>query len=197
MLNVENHDLEKHLECLRQLIERSNAQDLFGVLLLHKHFKLQYGYHLAGNFGDVYGLRYYWTRTVADKTSDSTKLCGRKFMFIPGRGLRPYEFHQGILPNLHQVDPSFYSEFNNYLVEQNLTSIMGLEYIVPELSEIGMTEFVSPSSGLQILVQTTLPVLHQLLLVATGWRWPSGRIGISGEAVWCVKDKDTGKHKEI
>jgi hypothetical protein len=198
-LSDENKDQdqndEKHREALRLLLEKFEVQDIFGLVDKHKHFDVPHGCHLVGTFGALPGLRFYFIHTVADKTSNPNELCGHKFTYIPGIGLRPYEFRPGPLLDKSEVDPEFFSQFINYLNEHKITSI-GLEYTVPEVSDIVMHEIVLKRQRYMVLVERTwsLSLPNQFQRVPTCWRWLSKPRTISGEAVWCDKDKTTGGH---
>ncbi|KAF4449624.1 hypothetical protein FALBO_16622 [Fusarium albosuccineum] len=186
------HDLDEHRERLRQLFKRFNAHDKFGVNTLHSHFHVPDGYHLAGDLGDFEEHRYYLTQGAVNETFNPKGSCGRKFKFVLGQGLRPYEFHRGPLPDLSKVDSEFFSQFTNYLVEHSLTSTLGLEYIVPELLLVDMLEFILPNGGM-LLAEATSPCSNDHT-VTTGLGWPSD---LTGERkIECVPQPDGG-HEQM
>lgn len=156
----QDKDLRRHRECLRQLLENFDVQDIFGLVDKHKHFDLPDDSNLIGTVG-TFGVHpqslFYLIRTVADKNSNLKELCGHKFTYIPGKGLRPYEFHQGPLLGESQVHPEFFSQFINYLKKYNITSI-GLEYVIPEVSQITMREICSEEKRWMILIEGALPL---------------------------------------
>ncbi|KPA35716.1 hypothetical protein FLAG1_11566 [Fusarium langsethiae] len=146
-----------HRESLRQLLETFDVQDIFGLVDKHKHFDVPLDSHLIGTigtFGACPKSLFYLTRTVADKTFNPNELCGHKFTYIPGQGLRPYEFHQGPLLDRSKVGPEFFSQFTNYLNKYNITSI-GLEYVIPQLSQIETHEVVSEVKRWMILIEAS------------------------------------------
>ncbi|KAI3572001.1 hypothetical protein IWW34DRAFT_563573, partial [Fusarium oxysporum f. sp. albedinis] len=154
----QEQDQRRHRESLRQLLQKFDVQDIFGLVDKHKHFDLPHNSHLIGTVG-TFGVYpqslFYLIRTVADKNSNLKELCGHKFTYIPGKGLRPYEFHQGPLLGESQVDPEFFSQFINYLNKYNITSI-GLEYVIPQVSQIAMHEICSEEKRWMILIEGAL-----------------------------------------
>ncbi|KAI3565917.1 hypothetical protein IWW34DRAFT_711205 [Fusarium oxysporum f. sp. albedinis] len=156
----QDQDDQRHRESLRQLLEKFDVQDIFGLVDKHKHFDLPDDSHLIGTVG-TFGVHpqslFYLIRTVADKTSNPNELCGHKFTYIPGKGLRPYEFHQGPLLDDSKVKPEFFSQFINYLNKYNITSI-GLEYVIPQVSQIAMHEICSEEKRWMILIEGKLPL---------------------------------------
>ncbi|TVY74750.1 hypothetical protein Focb16_v005949 [Fusarium oxysporum f. sp. cubense] len=147
----QDQDHGRHRESLRQLLEKFDVQDIFGLVDKHKHFDVPHDSHLIGTVG-TFGVRsqslFYLIRTVADKTSDPNELCGHKFTYIPGKGLRPYEFHQGPLLGIGKVDPEFFSQFIKYLNKYDITSI-GLDDRLETVSNGGdLLETVSKGSDL-------------------------------------------------
>jgi hypothetical protein len=94
---------------------------------------------------------------------------------------------------MNEVDPRFFSKFSGYLDKYKVTSI-GLEYIIPQVSEIEMHEIVSERQGWMILIEGALPLdlPNPKRRAVTSWRWPKSK-KISGPATDCDKDPD-GKH---
>ena len=190
----QNHG--SHRESLRQLLEKFEVQDIFGLVDKHKHFDVPQDSHLVGTVGTFRVCPrslFYLTRTVADTFSNPNELCGHKFTYIPGEGLRPYEFRRGPQLEISKVDPELFSQFINYLNKHNITSI-GLEYIIPQLSQIETHEVVSEEKRWMILIEGALPLNlpNPIQRVVTSWRWPKSKT-ISGPATYCDKDP-TGKH---
>ncbi|KAG7410331.1 hypothetical protein Forpi1262_v017554 [Fusarium oxysporum f. sp. raphani] len=193
LLQVEKEVLEKHLSQLKQLFERCNAENLFAVYILHRHFKVSNGFNLVGRIVICDKCHCYWTRTVANHTINSGEVCGRKFIFDKQQGWLPCEFHEGPAPDLSKVDPEFFLEFTNYLVKHDLTSTFGLEYIVPELLIFDMLEITLPNCEL-LLVEAVFLSLDNLVVVTTRWGWPSD---LPAETrLDCLKAPNTG-HKEV
>jgi hypothetical protein len=190
----QDQNQEEHLESLRQLLEEYKVQDIFGLVDKHKHFDVPHDCHLAGQFGVIQESRFYLVQTVADQTSDLKKLCGHKFTYIPEQGqLLPYQFYQAPLPDISQVDPKFFSKFIGYLDNHKITSI-GLEYIIPQISQIKTHEFSSGRGKWMILIEATLSLksLNSDPREVTSWRWLSSK-AISGPSTDCQKDV-SGNH---
>ncbi|RKK87917.1 hypothetical protein BFJ68_g16995 [Fusarium oxysporum] len=193
LLQVEKEVLEKHLSQLKQLFKRYNAENLFAVYILHRHFKVSKGFNLVGRIIIFDECHCYWTRTVANHTINSGEVCGRKFIFDKQQGWLPCEFHEGSAPDLSKVDPEFFLEFTNYLVKHDLTSTFGLEYIVPELLIFDMLEITLSNCAL-LLVEAVFLSLDNLVVVTTSWGWPSDQP--VERRIDCLKKPD-GSHKEV
>jgi hypothetical protein len=191
----EDQDHGRHLESLRQLLEKFDVQDIFGLVDKHKHFDVPHDSHLIGIIGKFEAhpeTLFYLIRTVADKTFNPNELCGHKFTYIPGEGLRPYEFHQGPLLARSKVDPEFFSQFTNYLNMHNITSI-GLEYVIPQLSQIETHEISSEKKKWMIQIAgKSGNAPNPKRRAVTSWRWPKSK-KLSGPATDCDKDPD-GQH---
>lgn len=193
LLKVEEKILNEHLPQLKLLFKRFNVEKLFAVYIPHRHSKVPDGFHLVGQTKIFDGLCYYWTRTVANDTLNSNKVCGRKFIFDKQQGWRPCDFHEGSAPDLSKVKPEFFLELTNYLVKHDLTSTLGLEYIVPELLLIfNMLEFILPNCGL-LLVEATSLQFNYATTVTTSWGWSHP---IFTREIRCIPDRDK-KHQPV
>ncbi|KAH7187109.1 hypothetical protein BKA60DRAFT_258349 [Fusarium oxysporum] len=133
---------EKHIAFLSGLIEECNAKEIFGFHVGHKHFDLLEGTYLAGRPHTYGGRQYYWTRPVDNDGSDPRNLCGRNFVYDRDEGFRPYEFHEGSLPDLSIVDRKLFSKFGSYVAKHKLEHTIALEYLIPELRGRAMVELV-------------------------------------------------------
>ncbi|KPA36507.1 hypothetical protein FLAG1_10718 [Fusarium langsethiae] len=156
-----------HLPHFKDLFERYKVNNLFAVHFLHRHSEVAHGFNMVGR--TISDGRLYWTRKVANNTLDTSKVCGRKFMFDE-QGWFPCEFHEGSAPDLSKVKPEFFTDFAAYLVENDLTSTFGLEYIVPELLIFNMLENNWQRYGLVISESTSVP-LDDNSTVITSWGW--------------------------
>ncbi|KAG7410411.1 hypothetical protein Forpi1262_v017548 [Fusarium oxysporum f. sp. raphani] len=164
LLQAEEEEvLGKHLPHLKQLFMRYNVENLFAVYILHRHFEVSKGFNLVGRIIIHNECHYYWTRTVANDTLNSGKVCGRKFIFDKQQGWLPCEFHEGSAPDLSKVDPDFFCDFTKYLVDNDLTSTFGLEYIVPELLIFDMLEIILPNCALLLVQMASLRLNYTTL----------------------------------
>jgi hypothetical protein len=191
LLQVEKEVLEKHLSQLKQLFKRYDVEKLFAVYILHRHFKISDGFNLVGRIIILDECYFYWTRTVANDTLNFGEVCGRKFIFDKRQGWLPCEFHEGSAPDLSKVDQEFFHEFTKYLVDNDLTSTFGLEYIVPELLILDMLEIILPNCAL-LLVQIASVRLKDTT-VRTTFNW-SHSLSIRGTN--CIPSPKTAGHDE-
>ncbi|KAL3587518.1 hypothetical protein FPOAC2_13415 [Fusarium poae] len=178
-------EISEHLPQLRLLFEEFGVENLFGVHILHKHSEVPDGFHLVGRTEIRDKRLYYWTRVV-DDTLNPSKVCGRKFVFDPQHGLYPYEFHEGPMPDLSKVDPKFFLRFTEYLVTHELTSILGLMYVPPELLIYDMVEFVLSNCRL-LLVQMVFLEIDMTTTVTTDWRFSQPKIT---RKTYCIPDRN-------
>ncbi|KAI8404346.1 hypothetical protein FOFC_15841 [Fusarium oxysporum] len=192
LLQAEEEEvLGKHLPHLKQLFMRYNVENLFAVYILHRHFEVSKGFNLVGRIIIHNECHYYWTRTVANDTLNSGKVCGRKFIFDKQQGWLPCEFHEGSAPDLSKVDPDFFCDFTKYLVDNDLTSTFGLEYIVPELLIFDMLEIILPNCALLLVQMASLRLNYTT--VRTTFNWSNS---ISTRGANCLPDPKTNLHDE-
>ncbi|EWZ78190.1 hypothetical protein FOXG_21360 [Fusarium oxysporum f. sp. lycopersici 4287] len=158
--------VKEHLPQLEALFKRWKVEGFFALSVLHRHFKLPDGYNQVGR---TIKKRFYFTRKVANNALNSSKVYGSKFVLTP-RGWSPVEIHEGSMPGLSRVDPEFLSCFTTHLVNHDLTSIFGFEYIVRELSTFNTLELDLPGYGLIVVSAASVPSIDAPT-VTTRWIW--------------------------
>ncbi|KAF4450000.1 hypothetical protein F53441_6784 [Fusarium austroafricanum] len=158
--------VKEHLPQLEELFKEWGVEESFALIVLHRHFKLPDGYNQVGRLIDG---RFYFTRKVANNALNSSEVYGSKFV-LTQRGWRPVEIHEGFESDLRKVNPEFLRAFTKYLLEKNLTSTFGFEYIVPELSIFNTLELDLPGYGLIVVSAASAPPLDAPT-VTTRWVW--------------------------
>ncbi|SCO54536.1 uncharacterized protein FFNC_15560 [Fusarium fujikuroi] len=167
LLKVEEK-VKEHLPQLKKLFKEWGVTESFALIALHRHFKLPDGCNQVGRLIDG---QFYFIRKVANSALNSGKVYGSKFALTP-RGWSPVEIHEGSMPALSRVDPRFLSCFTTHLVNHDLTSIFGFEYIVRELSTLNTLELGLPGYGLIVVDAASVPFIDAATITATTrWTW--------------------------
>uniref|UniRef100_A0A4E9ELG4 Uncharacterized protein n=1 Tax=Gibberella zeae TaxID=5518 RepID=A0A4E9ELG4_GIBZA len=191
-----DQDRAEHIHSLLWLLKECGVQDTFGIVDVHNHFDVPCGFHLVTKIeGHQAGKTCISTQLAQDEDLKSRELCGHKFAYIPGLGWYAYEFRLGTLLDTNEAYTKFISRFSKYLDKHNITSL-GLEYTIPQLSEIQVYETVSKTQQKMDLKEfsefSELP--NGLRWVPTCWRWSSKSEDTMSPMVFCGIDPDTGDH---
>ncbi|KPA35717.1 hypothetical protein FLAG1_11567 [Fusarium langsethiae] len=111
-------DEQEHLVYLSQVIRDSKASNAIGVIALHQHETLLPNHSFVGNTEQLDDERYaYYIQKSANERINIDKVCGYKFAYVEGKGLCPFEFRQGQMPDLSGVDKTFVPRIVQYLVK--------------------------------------------------------------------------------
>ncbi|KAJ5989710.1 hypothetical protein N7481_004920 [Penicillium waksmanii] len=95
---------DEHIKNLAEIFVRHNAQNVLGIYLIYGYFKIPESTVMLGTNFESPSLR--WTKvTDIDKINHS---------------------RDGPLPDLSGVGPGFLDEFIDYIVKNNLASLIGL-----------------------------------------------------------------------
>lgn len=70
-----------------------------------------------------------WTKPTPIKDLDPANIHGHIFKLSTDGKLAAYEYREGRPINVSQINPSFFDEISGYLVENNLTDIIGLQVL--------------------------------------------------------------------
>ncbi|RKK10831.1 hypothetical protein BFJ65_g14826 [Fusarium oxysporum f. sp. cepae] len=178
--------IRKHLPQLRLLFQKFGVVNLFGVHVPHRHFTVPDRFHLVGQT-EARDESLYLTRLM-DDTFNPSEVCGRKFVYDPQRGWCPHEFHYGPMPDIRNVDPEFFLRFTEYLVTNELTSILGLMYLPQELLLYDMIEFVLSNCALLLVQAASTRITDDR--VTTSWNFSDP---IYTRETDCIPDR-FGKH---
>jgi hypothetical protein len=184
-------DEEEHLAHLRKILWDCKAWNKVGIIALHQHETLLPNHSFVGDIRQLDDERYAcYIQKFANEEINIDKVCGYMFAYVEGKGLRPFLFRQGQMLDLSGVDKTLVPRIIQYLVQNRLTSRLGLGLLIPELSKNKVTEF--PMGSGMALVPTELLLLRKLTTVATEWHWDP-RTGVFGVGTGCVILK-SGKH---
>lgn len=118
---------EKTLDDLCQLFRRHHAHHLFGIHLIHRHFQTSDNHVMLGS---KMNGNLWWTKPTSISAVDMSSLHGHIYVVSLDRGLFPYEYREGSSPKqVSQVDSTFYQELAEYLIQQQLHNVLGLEVL--------------------------------------------------------------------
>lgn len=139
---------EVHLHELASLFKRFNVQDIFGMHLIHGHFKLDGGNVMLGTA--LKSVRGCWTKPTRITDINPTEIHGHIFRLTGSGEMQAYEYREGLTTNLDGADPAFFQELAEYLQANNLANLLGLQVLGKEVPEM-MCEFVLQDNGTVML----------------------------------------------
>ena len=154
---------QEHLAHLAKLFTSNNADGILGIHLIHGHFKIPEGSVLLGSNFSNPAIR--WARVVEISKIDLADMHGHVFVLSENQ-FCPYEFQDGPLPDLTGIKPEFLPEFLKYIMENNLTSVVGLQVL--SCNEASMSELILDQGTVMLdssVVRNTEPTR------VTGWHF--------------------------
>lgn len=147
----EDHDQpkvsEEHLKDLYLLLERYNVQSRFGLHLIHGHGKIAAETVMYGK--DLTSIRGCWTKPTNLEDLNLQEIHGHIFCLTPEGKFQAYEYREGFSAPL-DVDPAFFQELAEYLLVNQITSLLGLQVLNKTISPL-MCEFVMQNDGTVML----------------------------------------------
>lgn len=156
---------EKHIKNLSELFVRHNAEKVLGIHLIHGHFKIPVDTVMVGINFENDSIR--WTNTTSIDSIDPTSVHGHIYTLTKD-GLCAYEFQDGPLPNLSGVGQDFLAEFTDYILENDLANLIGLQVL--GCASRAMEELILDHGTVMLdasITQNTVPTR------ITGWRFES------------------------
>jgi hypothetical protein len=87
---------------------------------------------LGTNIKNPYGR---WTKTTETDTIDFSKIHGHIFALRPAGGFVAYEYQDGPMPDLSDIDEAFFAELVSYLARNNLSHLLGLQILLEGVPE--------------------------------------------------------------
>lgn len=133
---------EHHLNKLAQLFVDYNAQKIFGLHLIHGHFRIPPNTVMLGTIFEG-RLSCCWTKPSPFEAILSKPVHGHIYTFSPDHHLLPYEYRDGDVPKgVTDIDQAFFWELSEYLSSNKLAELLGLEVFddtwspQPQMSEI-------------------------------------------------------------
>lgn len=166
-----------HLDNLARIFTRHNAQSKFGLHLIHGHFKVQRDMVMLGtNFANPSGC---WTKPTKIEDINSKDIHGHIFMLSPDNRLIAYEYREGPPNDIDSTDPGFFRELIEYLQNNGLSSVLGLQVLYGGHSN-NMVEMVLEDVGTVMLDASETK--HGGVYRVTGWRvdQDGGMVSFSG-----------------
>ncbi|KAJ6436396.1 C6 finger domain-containingprotein [Purpureocillium lavendulum] len=137
-----------HLQELASLFKRFNVQDKFGMHLIHGHSQLDEGNIMLGTA--LASVRGCWTKPTSITDIDPSNIHGHIFRLTGNGEMQAYEYREGPIVNLDGVNPAFFRELAQYLLANDLESLLGLQVLVQDAPEM-MCEFVLQDHGTVML----------------------------------------------
>ncbi|KAL8898816.1 MAG: hypothetical protein Q9207_006515 [Kuettlingeria erythrocarpa] len=170
------------LQSLAELFARYNAQDAFGVHLVHGHFQIDEDTIMLGvDLGtDSLG---YWTQPTKSADIDKDNVHGHIYVLSSKNHFVAYEYRGGpATDSCKHVHPSFFQQLAQYLHSNNLAGVLGLQVLDNQAASPGeMLEFILGEQGTAML--RAQDVNHGGIYRNTGWSFrqdEEGIISVSG-----------------
>ena len=165
-----------HLDLLAQLFIRHNAQNTFGVHLIHGHFKIPCGTIMLGSTFKR-ELSGYWTRPIPCETVLTNSIHGHIYALSPDNRLLAYEYREGCVPkSIGKIDTAFFHELSKYLISNKLVGLLGLEVLEDTSSpQTQMLEFVLAGRGTVMIKEEK--AMHTNTYRVTGWSFTQDKDG--------------------
>lgn len=113
--------------------------------MVHAHFTIPESTVLLGINHDIPRCR--WATATTTQTIDLSNVHGHIFV-LTDHGFHPYEYQTGPVPDLSQVDSTFLPELAQFLRNNNLAMLVGLQVIDPHPSR--MLELVLPQGTVML-----------------------------------------------
>lgn len=107
-----------------------------------------------------------WTKPIPIEDVDTTNIHGHIFKLSTDGKLVAYEYREGPPTDISEIDPSFFAEVFNYLLEHNLTDTFGLQALHHGRSS-PMIELVLGHTGTVMLDETQAQ--YGKIYRTTGW----------------------------
>lgn len=156
---------DDHITNLAALFVRNNAHKIFGIHLIHGHFKIPDSTVMVGTSFENPAIR--WAKVVNIDNFDPSALHGHIFALTKD-GFCAYEFQDGPLPDTSSVGEDFLTELVIYIIENNLTSLIGLQVL--GCGDRSMSELILDNGTVMLdssVVKNTVPAR------ITGWKFES------------------------
>ncbi|KAJ5494020.1 hypothetical protein N7463_010107 [Penicillium fimorum] len=114
--------LPSHSQEVRNISIQHNVQHKFGIHLIHDHFEIPKDRDII--FESPSGC---WTKPIPIEDVHTVNVYGHIFKLSTDGKLVAYEYREGSPTNVSEIDPSFFEEIFKFLLEHNLTDILGLQ----------------------------------------------------------------------
>jgi hypothetical protein len=147
------------------IIRRYELESTFQVHLIHRHDRIEQG--LLRVESDLKTISGSWTKPIAIEHLNLHEIHGTVFMLLPDKRFISYEFCEGPPPvSLANIDIRFLGELATYLLDHELTNLVGLE-VRHGKQAMGMVEFETNGGGTVLLPESQ--AVYGRLDRATAW----------------------------
>ncbi|KAM3516439.1 hypothetical protein NHJ13051_009915 [Beauveria bassiana] len=161
---------DAHIQRLAAMFVSHNAHHVLGIHLIHRHFKLPEKSVLLGkSFEHPQGR---WAQVTDVGGMDLSTVHGHIFVYQNG-GLQPYEYQEGPLPSFSEVKPGFLQAFVDYISQNNLTNLIGLQ-VLGDCNKCAMSELILDNGTVMIRTDALKNCTPYRI---TGWRFEEGPNG--------------------
>ncbi|KAG9228938.1 hypothetical protein BJ875DRAFT_489394 [Amylocarpus encephaloides] len=157
--------LESHIHNLATIFVRNRAEKILGIHLAHAHFAAPEQTAILGvNYDQPYCR---WARPTVIQNVDLNNVHGHIFV-LTDHGFHPYEYQSGAVPDLSGLDNAFFPDLADYLNENNLSMLVGLQVIDPNPAH--MLELVLPQGTVMLDISDLKGCVPTR---QTGWKFES------------------------
>lgn len=179
---------DEHIENLAEMFVRHKADKFLGIHLIHGHFKIPKNTVMLGTNFENSSLR--WTRITNVSGIDPSRVHGHIFALTQD-GLCAYELQDGPLPDLSSIGPGFLDEFLAYILNNNLTSLIGLQVL--GCGDGSLEELILDEGTVMV---DSLSVKNTVPTRITGWKFET----FDGNPRVCASNEthakiNTGNHR--
>ncbi|CEO58412.1 hypothetical protein PMG11_03139 [Penicillium brasilianum] len=168
---------QEHITNLAEMFVRHNADKILGIHLIHGHFKIPEETVMLGTNVESLSLR--WTKPTHIEKINPTSVHGHIFALTKD-GMCAYELQEGPLPDMSKVGLHFLDEFIEYIVQNSLTNLIGLQVL--GCDENSMSELILEQGTVMLnstCIKNTVPTR------ITGWKFES----VNGKARVCTANE--------
>lgn len=116
--------------------------------LIHGHSQLDEDSVMLGT--TLTSVRGCWTKPARTTDINLEDIHGHIFKLTSSGNMQAYEYHEGPIMGMNDVDPGFFHELIEYLKVNSLTNILGLQVLGKEVPDM-MCEFVLKDNGTVML----------------------------------------------
>lgn len=168
---------EHHFKTLAQLFVQHGVQDIFGLHLIHSHFRIPSNTIMMGSIFRR-ELSGYWTKPTSFERGLSDLLHGHIFILSAENRFLPYEYRQGEpCKRVLETDHTFFQALSSYLRAHRLTGILALEILEHAANASSrMWEFVLGEQG-TVQVHEDNRVAQKSTHRVTGWYFAQNKDG--------------------
>ncbi|KAK4199268.1 hypothetical protein QBC40DRAFT_228193 [Triangularia verruculosa] len=181
---------DQHVTNLANIFVKYNAHEVLGIHLIHGHFKIPSNAVMLGTNFDESAIR--WAKATNIDSLNAADIHGHIFV-LAENGLCAYEYQDGPLPDLSSVGQGFLGKFVEYIVNNNLTSLIGLQVLGCGHKQSTMFELILDQGTVMLDASIAKNIVPTRV---TGWQFES----VDGNPRVCAHNEThagmtSGNHK--